>query len=371
MMIGQGNFKLAYDPAEYGAKETPIGIPYEEPEKQGKIGKNAWTSWFHLVPTRFLGGWYRLWATPVLGPKREQVARFGALQVHAVMKQAVRLQEDDSVVSVHGGGGWTVYRGEELLADRSVREASGEFGRGTFALKMSPKGSVAVIGTDADMRYRLTGGRLTIVSIHEEPRLAEGETVDFFVPWVGFSGAVRPRRARDCLANFGVMRSGQPGYVPDVTAGESLETYLFWRVKAQDGAFSARIEQRDLLNFIPLVVEGLNDNWSAHLLVRNREWPNHRALPLREGRAYAQLDPTDGDIDVFAGHPVTSETPDVVLSVNWKERPRTWSIEAHNPTDRPLEARLTSTPGWTVFDFEKTIRLAPGTSKTWEVEGAK
>lgn len=371
MMIGQGNFKLAYDPAEYGAEKTPIGIPYEEPEKQGKIGKNAWTSWFHLVPTKFLSGWYRLWATPVLGPTREQVARFGALQVHAVMKQNVRLEAGESVVDTHGGGGWEIYRGEKLLADGSVKETSGEFGRGTFALKMSPKGSVALIGTDAGMQYRVKGGRLSIVSVHERERLEKGAVTDFFTPWIGFSGAVTPRQARECLADFGVLDPGRTGYSAEVTAGEDLDRYLFWRVRAEDGGFAARIEQRDLLNFIPLIVEGLNERWSAHLLVRNRQWPNHRALPLREGRGCAQLDPTDGDIEVFVGHPVTCDAPDVVLSVNWKERPRTWSIEAHNPTGDPIETRLSSTPGWTVFDFDETLRLAPGTSRMWEVDGKR
>ena len=45
-----------------------------------------------------------------------------------------------------------------------------------------------------------------------------------------------------------------------------------------------------MLGLLPVVIEGLNDRWSVQLLERNRPWPNHRALPVRGGRAYAELD---------------------------------------------------------------------------------
>jgi len=120
---------------------------------------------------------------------------------------------------------------------------------------------------------------------------------------------------------------------------------------------------------LPAVIEGLNDKWSVQLLNKARPWPNHCQLPIRDGRAYAEIDLNDGDWDLFLGHPVTADHRDLKLQVSW-ESPGSWFIEAHNPTDDPIEAKLVTTPGWAVFAFAEDIHLQPGTSKTWLVKEA-
>ena len=75
-------------------------------------------------------------------------------------------------------------------------------------------------------------------------------------------------------------------------------------------------------------------------------------MPVRDGRAYAELDLTAADSDLFIGHPLVADNPAVKLLVNWQE-PGPWFAEAHNPTNAPLTARLTSAPGGPLAHFRK------------------
>ncbi|OPZ87497.1 MAG: hypothetical protein BWY76_00429 [bacterium ADurb.Bin429] len=56
--------------------------------------------------------------------------------------------------------------------------------------------------------------------------------------------------------------------------------------------------------------------------------------------------------------------------MSWK-RDGQWVIEAHNPTDVPIAATLTTTKGWPKFDFRQKVELAPGESKAWTVAEKK
>ena len=118
--------------------------------------------------------------------------------------------------------------------------------------------------------------------------------------------------------------------------------------------------------FLTAVVQNLNDNWSVHLADRNRRWPNHRGLPVRDGKAYAMLDPSEADLDLFIGHPVTCNERDLRITVSWKE-PGKWFVEAHNPADNAARVKLETDPHWSAFQLRETVRLDPGTSRVWEV----
>ena len=56
-----------------------------------------------------------------------------------------------------------------------------------------------------------------------------------------------------------------------------------------EGAQRRMSIKAQLNGLLMTVVEGLNDNWSVQLLDKKRPWPNHRALPIRDGKAYAEL----------------------------------------------------------------------------------
>ena len=137
-------------------------------------------------------------------------------------------------------------------------------------------------------------------------------------------------------------------------------------------------DSQEAYDFLLAAVEGLNDNWSVWLHDRARKGPNIRGLPIRDGRAYAELDLVPGEpstvlgpgLDLFIGHPVVCDQPDVGLLVSWME-PGLWFVEAHNPTDAPLKAELRSSKGWTKFALSESVELAPGTSRIWRVPEAR
>jgi hypothetical protein len=166
---------------------------------------------------------------------------------------------------------------------------------------------------------------------------------------------------------FGLATPGTPAYKADVRRGKLLDTYLTLSLAAENGATEVRLPKTALPGFLTTTVEGLNDRWSVHLLDRARKGWNYRALPIRDGRAFAQLDLNDAALDVFIGHPVTATDPNLRLTVAWKQ-PGVWQIEAHNPTDAPIRAALESQKGWTPFRFRQAVDLAPGASAVWTAE---
>ena len=60
-----------------------------------------------------------------------------------------------------------------------------------------------------------------------------------------------------------------------------------------------KIPKTAMPGLVPAIIEGLNDNWSVQMLNKARPWPNHRALPIRDGRSFAQLDLNDAAQDLF------------------------------------------------------------------------
>jgi hypothetical protein len=166
---------------------------------------------------------------------------------------------------------------------------------------------------------------------------------------------------------MGVDTPAETAYEPEIRAGEQVDAYLMWRLDANGQAVRASLPRTDLPAFLPVVVEGLNENWSVQLLDSARHWPNHRALPVREGRAYAQLDISETDTAPFIGHPVTCDRDEVRITVSWETKGM-WYVEAHNPTENALRTSLSTSPGWDVFEFSEVVDLEGGSSRTWHVK---
>jgi hypothetical protein len=166
---------------------------------------------------------------------------------------------------------------------------------------------------------------------------------------------------------FGVSTPGKTACRPEVKRGKVLDTYLTLALAAQDGAAEVKLAKTVLPGFLTTLVQGLNDNWSVHLVDRARAWPNHRALPIRDGRSYAELDLNDADTDLFIGHPVIADRQDVKILVSWMQ-PKRWYVEVHNPTDAPLNVSCRSNSGWPFFTFDEKLDLPAGTSRVWTVE---
>jgi hypothetical protein len=262
-----------------------------------------------------------------------------------------------------------VYTGNEKVFDpKKDTEKAGQFGRGVFALMTSPGGSVVVVGTDERLQYRATPQNFTLRCLVPEDRVEQGKALDVTLAYVGASGTVPRESILRFLADFGVSKPGSVGYAPKIRHGTPLDSYLVWRVDGEGSGLDAKVPKADLPTFVPVCVERLNENWSAFLLDRKRKWPNFRALPIRDGRAFAQLDLTEGDTDLFVGHPVTCDSLEVKLLVAWQE-PGVWFVEAHNPGEKAVTFRARTTKGWGLFKFREEVELAAGSSRVWRVKG--
>jgi len=369
--IGQADWRLAYDPAEEGAKATPLGHPYEQP--QHGYG-NSWGSWHRFVPTEKAEGCQRMYAWNWVPGE----FRIGWQETDLVMKDAVALDAKLPGLRIMepSMGGWVFYRD-----GKSVEVAGNEmdlpFARGTFGVLEHTGGGAVVMPLEGPVTLHLRkDGGFTLFYAPPEGKLAKGDRLRYRIAFAGAPGAGEgmpkgtPReKLVEFAEKFGVAKAGTVGYDAKLSRGKLVENYLALRVDAQGAAVEMKIPKAAMPGLVPAVVEGLCDNWSVQMLNKARPWPNHRALPIRDGRAYAELDLVDGDQDLFLGHPVVADSKDLKLTVSWESR-GSWFIEAHNPTDKAIKAKLGTSPGWSEFAFAEDVDLAPGTSKTWLVKTA-
>jgi hypothetical protein len=357
LVVGQYGFELAYDPAEEKATNSPLGHAYEQPQYGSG---NSWSSWHRLIPTRRLSGWARLHACNWL----TEGFRVGWLQTHATLKEPVALAGKGIAVGYTKG---IVYREGKALSGPGLAPTNGPFARGTYACMESEAGAVVLVGMSEAVGFRASGTDLQFFYRPGVEELPAGAPVDYTIAFAGADGRTPLAGMLAFAEAFGLATPGTPAYKADVRRGKLLDTYLTLSLAAENGATEVRLPKTALPGFLTTTVEGLNDRWSVHLLDRARKGWNYRALPIRDGRAFAQLDLNDAALDVFIGHPVTATDPNLRLTVAWKQ-PGVWQIEAHNPTDAPIRAALESQKGWTPFRFRQAVDLAPGASAVWTAE---
>lgn len=354
--IGQADVIWGYDPAEKGAEFTPLGHRYEQPQEGWG---NAWGGWHRLIPTRKVTGWQRTYACNWL----TEGFRLGWHETSLTLKEPVTVPDKGLYVVTMKGELW---QGTTKIGTSETPSISGPLARGTFATLEDRGGAVVLIGTGNDLVYEYGRGNITVYYRPNKAELAKGDTIYYTVAFAGASGETTTQEMLDFAAKFGISTPGTVGYQASVTRGKLLDNYMVLRLGSENGAAEVRIPRVTLPGFLPVSVEGLNDNWSVILLDKARPKPNFRALPIRDGRTFAQIDTCLSDSDLFIGHPLTANRPEVKLLVSWQE-PGKWFVEAHNPTDQAIQTTLKTNPGWTVFAFQETMTLAPGSSQVWTV----
>jgi transposase len=357
--VGQGDIRLGFDPAEVNAKTSPLGHAYEQPQDGSG---NAWGGWYRLIPTRHIEGRTRTYAANWL----TRGFRLGWHETQVKVKEPIKLEPGKGIQAMYVGGEWKLHVG-----GKPATAVQGKFERGTLFTLENLGGSVVLAPMEGPLEYRWHQGRNGGVELYYMPGKAtvdRGETIAFRVAFAGAEGGLPTEKILGFASAFGALTLGKTAYAPQVTRGKPLDNYLLWRVDAQGEAVEARIPKTDLPGFLTACIENLRDHWSVYLVDRARSGPNFRALPVRDGRSFAQLDLTEADSDLFLGHPVVADNPAVKLLVSWQEL-GVWFIEAHNPTDAPLTARLSSAAGWPMFRFQDTVTLPPGTSQFRRVQG--
>jgi hypothetical protein len=360
--IGQADITLAYDPLEEGdlCKVTPLGHPYTG--RQYGWG-NAWGSWNRLIPTMKVEGWSRIYAATWLC----EGFRLGAYETKLRVKSGIAVPDKGLFVTSMPGELWQYGK---KIGDANTKKISGAFDRGTFVTLQDKGGASVLIGTEDHLTYEYANGRVDLYYRPEQATLLTDDEIYYKVFFAGASAETRTEQMLTFAKQFGIFTPGTAGYAPKMSAGKTLDTYFTWHVDAQGSAVQAKIAKTAMPGFLTACIDGVQDNWSVYLLDKARKGANVRALPVRDGRAWAQLDLCLADSDLFLGHPVVADSPNVTLTVNWMAD-NTWYVEAHNPTNATITAKLQSVKGWTPFTFKQTVTLAPGASQVWTVAEAK
>jgi hypothetical protein len=83
-----------------------------------------------------------------------------------------------------------------------------------------------------------------------------------------------------------------------------------------------------------------------------------------EGQAWATVSLNDS-LDLFVGHPVIADNPDVWLQVT-QTGADAWKVEVHNPTDQPAHVTVRRNPHFDLLGgkafTEETMDIAAGSS---------
>ena len=155
--------------------------------------------------------------------------------------------------------------------------------------------------------------------------------------------------------------STAPSYTVKAQVGRVVDQqYVLTLAAAPEGCFVGSVTGiASLPGNLGCAVQGLNDNWTAWYQLRG-EKPKTRIVPVAEGAAYAVLRDEDEGRDVFIGHPVVADRPELILNVALSEDGKKWLLEVHNPTDQVVKSLVKSSPHVTGIRFEEANGISTG-----------
>lgn len=139
-----------------------------------------------------------------------------------------------------------------------------------------------------------------------------------------------------------------------VTRGKLLENFVGATVEAEGGVAVVRLGKQPLkVNSTPLTVSGFNPNWTAGYF--EPKTGLYRPLGVAaNGIGYAQMDASRSDLEVVLGNVVTCNQPEVRIfavqdtDADGKATGK-WTVMAHNPTDKALEADFAVSPAFSLI----------------------
>lgn len=126
-------------------------------------------------------------------------------------------------------------------------------------------------------------------------------------------------------------------------------------VNAQDGvAVINIIRAATELNSQPIVVDGVNRNWTA--VYYEKPTGLIRPIGVWDGKAYAQLPGTKTKVTAVIGNLIRANQPEVQAEIFQQtddngQATGAWTVDAHNPTEKPLTVTFTIP---TAFDLITT-----------------
>ncbi len=158
--------------------------------------------------------------------------------------------------------------------------------------------------------------------------------------------------------------SGRPGYTYRFEKGKSVDTTYWLRAASEDGIVLVDLaRQPEMPGGLPLVVDGLNDRWSA-VLAERETGGRVRFIGALENSGYALVDLRDRDRRLLVGHPVRAGDERLFIQlISWGKEGT--SVEVHNPTAAPIRTWVTVTDACACFQGgSKDVTVPAGTSLT-------
>lgn len=246
---------------------------------------------------------------------------------------------------------------------------------GYVALFPSHLGNNSMIFNTGDRPLRLSAGQHWWLEAQVDDPVEAGDVIDWEYTVVydemdhPDTGVERVEQMRAYLGIDGAYPSGL-----DVTRGELIEHHGQVTLEAEDGAVALEVEPPDFNFNAPLGLRfvGLNPNWTVGQWQQegyNTEYYNdshdvYRNIGLDDrGIGYLAIYPDQAPTTrQVIGHPVVADDPDLVIQFTpLGNAPWRYYIAVHNPTERPIEARISRAMDVPGLTFEQaTVQVPPG-----------
>ena len=275
------------------------------------------------------------------------------------------------------------------------KSLSGAIPAGGYIAWYGPGGNGigGIIALEPGLQYDVGGGWLRIGKAVPSP-VKPGTKVSYDA--IAVSGTNPEPDSNQLIMHVwkGMGISGEPTlYRVEPKLGRVADQRLFLTLEAEGGGFNGRILKTTdslLPIHLPVHVKGLNPRWHAALWYRGEsqlpvshfwvepwsgvasiyagtvatyermvdEW---KSIPVLEGGiGYCQVDTDKQDLDVFIGHPLVCDQPEVFLSVVEAAKGRC-VFEINNPTDEELTCTVRPAEGFELTGrWKRTITLPPG-----------
>jgi len=247
---------------------------------------------------------------------------------------------------------------------------SGAFPTGAYAyVYHSIFGPGGLFGLEDGLQFRYVGPPLYRINVGfpvKGKEFHKGDRISF--RYLAFTGGydalpsnLPAERFRDLLG-----LDGTPGYSVTCEHGEVESSLYVLRVDGGGVGFAGTITVSESLPAIlPLVVEGLNDRWTAvHYERRARRY---RPIGMHEGRAYSHLNltgPKPAPVVLFVGHPFTCDRDEMFLTLVQTGK-RELLLQVHNPTDRDVSTVIRRSKWFDLADRDEIkVQVPAGDSVT-------
>ena len=234
-----------------------------------------------------------------------------------------------------------------------------EWGEGFYAVAGDL--GVAVECVPTKKWFRLWTGRSDLT------QLAAGETVQSRILIAKMPRNEEPglRAWQEFARQYGL--TGEPAYTPEVTQGKLLSTRYALELQADGAGAAVRIPQANLPQRLPIIVRGLNPNWTvARVDLQRRQW---FPLGVWNGATYTTVAPADGNQDLFIGNLLTCGNPELFLTLLPANADGKVYADVHNPTDNEITTEVTVPVASFLAAAQRVpVVVAPGSSLRVELK---